>query len=407
MGRQRKLSVDRLDLDGKGVFLRADFNVPLADDVIIDDARIRSAIPTIKHCQEKGASIVLASHLGRPKGKRDPRYSLKPVAFRLEELLGQVVPLAPDCIGSVCERLAGPLGAGELLLLENLRFHKEEEANDPAFAQALARHADCYVNDAFSASRRKHASLVAITQFLQPAAAGLLMQRELAALERLIAHPKHPVVIILGGAKVSEKLGLVRQLVRKADRLLIGGGIAFTFLRALGHETGQSLVELDLVPAAKEILADAAARHVELLLPEDVIVSRYPGDHTSVRVNPVGGIGLAMMGLDIGPRTVERFRAALRDAGTVAWNGPMGMCEIPDFATGTTELAQAIADSPGLTVAGGGDTVAAIARAGVAERFGYLSMAGGAFLEYLEGRELPGVAALTDAEPASRGPEPR
>lgn len=403
MGRHPKLSVDQLDLEGKGVFLRADFNVPLVDDVIIDDARIRSTIPTIKYCQERGAGIVLASHLGRPKGKRDPRCSLKPVAFRLEELLGQAVPLAPDCIGSVCERLAGPLGTGELLLLENLRFHREEEANDPAFARALARLADCYVNDAFSASHRKHASLVAITQFLQPAAAGLLMQRELVALERLIAHPKHPVVIILGGAKVSEKLGLIQQLVQKADRLLIGGGMAFTFLRALGHETGQSLVELGLVPAAKEILADAAARHVELLLPEDVIVSTYPGDHTSVRVNPVGGIGLAMMGLDIGPRTVARFRAALRDAGTVAWNGPMGTCEVPDFATGTTELARAIADSPGLTVAGGGDTVAAIARAGVAERFGYLSMAGGAFLEYLEGRELFGVAALTDAETASKG----
>ena len=400
MGRQPKLSVDQLDLEGKGVFLRADFNVPLADDLITDDARIRAAIPTIKYCQEKGASVVLASHLGRPKGRPDPRCSLKPVAFRLEELLGETVPLAPDCVGTVCEKLAGSLGAGQLLLLENLRFHGEEEANDPAFAQALARLADCYVNDAFSASHRQHASLVALTRFLQPAAAGLLMQRELAALEPLVAHPKHPVVIILGGAKVSEKLGLIRQLVQKADRLLIGGGMAFTFLRALGYETGQSLVELKLVPAAKEILAEAAARQVEVLLPEDLIVSTYPGDRVSVRVNPVGGIGLAMMGLDIGPRTVARFREALRDAGTVVWSGPLGMCDIPEFAAGTVELAKAIADCPALTVAGGGETVAAIARAGLAERFGYLSMAGGAFLEYLEGRELPGVAALTDAEPA-------
>ena len=403
MSAEPRLSLEQVDLEGKRVFLRADFNVPLIDDTVVDDARLRSAIPTLRYCQARGASIVLASHLGRPKGRRDPGASLKPVAFRLEELLGEVVPLAPDCVGPVCERLAGSLRPGQLLLLENLRFHGEEEANDPSFARALARLADCYVNDAFSASHRKHASLVAITEFLQPAVAGLLMQRELAALERLTEDPKRPVVIVLGGARVSEKLGLIRELLRKAGRLLIGGGMAFTFLRALGYATGQSLVEPKLVQAAKEILAEASARHVEVLLPEDLVVSTYPGDQVSVRVNPVGGIGLAMMGLDIGPRTVARFREALQDAGTIVWNGPMGMCRIPTFAAGTTELAKAIADCPALTVAGGGDTVAAIVEAGVAEKFGYLSMAGSAFLEYLEGRELPGVAALADARPAGSG----
>ncbi|HTY77624.1 MAG TPA: phosphoglycerate kinase [Candidatus Bathyarchaeia archaeon] len=403
MGEESRLSLEQVDLEGKRVFLRADFNVPLAGDVILDDARLRAAIPTLRYCQGKGAGIVLASHLGRPEGRRDPTCSLKPVAFRLEELLGEVVPLAPDCVGPLCERLAGGLAPGQLLLLENLRFHEEEEANDARFAQSLARLADCYVNDAFSASHRQHASLVAITRFLQPAVAGLLMQRELAALERLTESPKRPVVIVLGGARVSEKLGLIRRLLQKADRLLIGGAMAFTFLRALGHVTGQSLVEQKLIPAAKEILAEAAARHVEVLLPEDLVVSTYPGDQVSVRVNPVGGIGLAMMGLDIGPRTLARFRAALQDAGTIVWNGPMGMCRIARFATGTREMAQAIAECRGLTVAGGGDTVAAIAKAGVAAKFGYLSMAGAAFLEYLEGRELPGVAALTEGKPVRSG----
>ena len=395
-----KVSLEHVDLEGKRVFLRADFNVPLAGDAILDDARLRAALPTIRYCQDKGACIVLAAHLGRPKGKRDPALSLKPVAFRLEELLGEVVPLAPDCVGPLCERLAGALWPGQLLLLENLRFREEEEANDPSFARALARLADCYVNDAFSASHRKHASLVAITQFLQPAAAGLLMQRELAALGRLTGDPKRPVVIVLGGARVSEKLGLIRQILQRADRLLIGGGMAFTFLRALGHVTGQSLVEPKLIPVAREILAEAAARRVEVLLPEDLVVSTYPGDQVSVRVNPVGGIGLAMMGLDIGPRTVVRFRKALQDAGTVVWNGPMGLCGIPAFAAGTTEMAKTIAECRAYTVAGGGDTVAAIAGAGLAAKFSYLSMAGAAFLEYMEGRELPGVAALTDARPA-------
>jgi len=391
-----KLSIVQLDLRDKRVFLRADFNVPLAGDTIADDARIRGALPTIHCCLTGGASVVLASHLGRPKGRPDPRYSLKPVAFRLEELLGRPVPLAPDCVGPVCETLARSLSPGQLLLLENLRFHKGEETNDPAFAQSLARLADCYVNDAFSASHRAHASLVGITRFLQPAATGLLMQRELLALAHATQRPTRPLVVILGGAKVSDKLGLIRRLVTKADRLLIGGAVAFTFLKALGHATGISVVDLALVPTAKTILAEAAARGTEVLLPEDVIVATHADDHTYVHACPVTSIPVATMGLDIGPATVARFCGALRGAGTVIWNGPMGMCERPPFANGTAELARAVAECGALTVAGGGDTVAAIDRAGLAGKLGYLSMAGGAFLEYLEGRELPGVAALTD-----------
>jgi phosphoglycerate kinase len=401
MATPTKRSLGRLDLQEKRVFLRVDFNVPLAGETIGDDARVRAVLPTLEHCLQSGASVVLASHLGRPKGTRDPRCSLKPVAFRLEELLGRGIPLAPDCVGPVCETLAQSLRPGGILLLENLRFHPGEEANDSSSARALARLADCYVNDAFSVSHRAHASVVAITRFLHPAAAGLLMQRELAALARVTEQPRRPVVIILGGAKISEKLGLIRQFVKKTDRLLIGGAMAFTFLKALGYETGFSLVDLKLVATAKEILAEAAARHVEILLPEDVIVATDPDDRTYLSTQPSREIPCATMGLDIGPATVARFRDAVRDAGTVLWNGPMGMCERPAFAIGTTELAKAVAESPGQTVAGGGETVAAIERAGVAAKFGHLSMGGGAFLEYLKGRELPGVAALTEVDPVN------
>lgn len=389
-----RLSVTQLDLRGRRVFLRADFNVPLTGDEIADDARIRAGIPTLEHCLTNGVSVVLASHLGRPVG-RDPRYSLKPVAFRLEELLERPVPLAPDCVGPLSEKLAAALEPGQCLLLENLRFHAQEAANDPGFARALASLADCYVNDAFSVSHRAHASVVGITRFLRPAAAGLLMQRELVALARVLDHPRRPLVLILGGAKVSDKLGLIRNLVPHVDRLLIGGAMAFTFLKALGCETGFSAVEVALVPMARKILEDAQARRMQVVLPEDVVAAMYPGDRHRIRTVPAERIPLALAGLDIGPATVIRFRDALRDAGTVVWNGPMGMVEQPAFASGTAELAKVVADCSGLTVAGGGDTVAAIHRAGVADRVGYLSPSGAAFLEALEGRELPGVAALS------------
>ena len=400
-----KLTIVQVDLRGRRVFLRADFNVPISGDEITDDTRIRAVVPTIECCLRNGASAVLASHLGRPQG-RDWRYSLKPVAFRLEELLGRPVPLAPDCVGPVCEKLAGSLQPGQCLLLENLRFHPEEEANDPAFAQALARLADCYVNDAFSVSHRTHASVVAITRFLRPAAAGLLMQRELVVLERILDRPRRPLVLILGGARMSDKLGIVRNLVSHVDRMLIGGAMAFTFLKALGRETGRSPVEWDLVPTAKLILADAAARGVEVLLPEDVVAAVHPGDRHWIRTVPADRIPVALAGLDIGPVTVTRFQHALPETGTVVWNGPMGVVEQAPFASGTEELAKAVARARGLTVAAGGDTVAAVRRAGVADKLGYLSLSGAAFLKALEGQPLPGVAALSDVNlrsvPAAR-----
>jgi phosphoglycerate kinase len=389
-----KLSITQLDLAGKRVFLRADLNVPLSGDEITDDARIRGAMPTLEHCLANGASVVLASHLGRPRG-RDPRYSLKPIAFRLEELLERPVPLVPDCVGSTAEKLAARLEPGHCLLLENLRFHAEEVANDPGFARALARLGHCYVNDAFSVSHRAHASVVGITRFLRPAAVGFLMQREMIALSRVLNPPRRPLVLILGGARVSDKLGIIRNLVPHVDRLLIGGAMAFTFLKALGGETGFSLVETQLVPMAKEILDQARVRKTEVVLPEDAVAAAYPGDRHRIVTVPAGHIPLALAGLDIGPATLVRFRQALRDAGTVVWNGPMGVVEQRPFASGTEELARAVADSTAFTVAAGGETVAAIRRAGVADRLGYLSPSGAAFLEALEGRELPGVAALS------------
>ncbi len=397
-----KLSVVQLDLRGRRVFLRADFNVPLEGDKIKDDSRIRAVLPTLEHCLQSGASVVLASHLARPEGRRDFRYSMKPVGCRLEELLDRPVPLAPDCTGPVCEKLAESLGPGQCLLLENLRFHKEEEANDPVFAQALARLGNCYVNDAFSVSHRRHASVCAITRFLQPAAAGLLMQRELLALAQLVGHPKRPLVLVLGGARASDKLGLIRNLLSRVDRLLVGGAMAFTFLKALGHETGQSLVEDELLTTAKQILAEASARKIDLLLPGDVVVATCPEDPASTRRCPADQIPIGMKGLDIGPATLRRFRQALQGAATVVWNGPVGMFEHPAFSAGTTELARMIADHQGLTIAAGTDTVAALRQAGVADRITYVSTAGVAFLAAIEGRELPGVAALTEARPARR-----
>lgn len=390
-----KLSIVQLDLRGRRVFLRADFNVPLAGGTVTDDTRIRAALPTLLHCLESGASVVLASHLGRPEG-RDPRFSLQPVAFRLEELLGRPVPLAPDCVGPVPGKLASTLGPGQCMLLENLRFHPEEAANDLKFAQALAQGADCYVNDAFSVSHRAHASVVGITRFVQPAVMGLLMQGELLTLARVLDRPRRPFVLILGGARASDKLGIIRNLVPMVDRLLIGGAMAFTFLKALGRETGFSSVEPKLVSVAAAILDDASARGVQVVLPEDVVAATHPEDCARMLTVPAHRMPVALAGLDIGPATLRRFREALRDAGTVVWNGPMGVVEQPPFATGTAELARIVADCGGLTVAGGGDTVAAIRKAGLADKLVYLSPSGAAFLEALEGRELPGVAALTD-----------
>ncbi len=392
-----KLTVDQIDLSGRRVFLRVDFNVPLEKGRITDDTRITAALPTIQHCLKVGASMVLASHLGRPKGKPDPKYSLGPVATRLEEILGQPVPLLSDCVGAEVEERARALQPGEVLMLENLRFHAEEEANDEGFARQLAALADVYVDDAFAAAHRAHASIEAITHHLRPAAAGLLMARELAALGRILAGAERPVWAILGGAKVSDKLALVESLLARVDGLLIGGGMAFTFLASLGHGVGRSLVELDRLDLARAVLERARRGAVTLRLPVDVVVAAGADDLTGLRTAAIREIPADLMGLDIGPATISQFSASLKGAKTVVWNGPMGVFEKEAFAAGTLGVAKAVSECGAFSVVGGGDTIAAIKRAGVASRIGYISTAGGAFLEFLEGRELPGVAALNDA----------
>ena len=391
-----KLTIAQLDLAKRRVFVRADLNAPLDHGTVTDDTRLRAVVPTIQYALKAGATVVLASHLGRPKGKVAPEFSLRPIAERLESLLDQHVELAPDCVGAATLERARALGPGQVLLLENLRFHAEEEANDDGFARSLATLAECYVNDAFAAAHRAHASIAAITRHLQPAAAGLLMQQELAALGRILESPDKPLVAILGGAKVSDKLTLVEHLLDRVDALLIGGGMAFTFLASLGHAVGRSLVEPDHLETARRTLDAARRRGVALVLPVDAIVAdgldSAQGRAVGIREIPAG-----QMGLDIGPRTVERFTKALTGARTIVWNGPMGVFERPSFAAGTLALARAVAGSPAFTVIGGGDTVAAVTQAAVAEQIGYISTAGGAFLEFLEGRKLPGVEALTDA----------
>ena len=392
-----KLSLGQADLGGKHVFLRVDFNVPLKDGQVGDDTRITAALPTVRHCLDAGAAVVIASHLGRPKGKPDPAFSLAPVAAHLAGLLGRPVPLAPDCVGPEVEAMAKALAPGEVLLLENLRFHPEEEANDDVFARGLAALADVYVNDAFAAAHRAHASIEAITRYLKPAVAGLLMSRELEALARIFERPQRPVQAVLGGAKVSDKLTLVEHLLDRVDGVLIGGGMAFTFLVALGHGVGRSLLEPDRVEAARAIMDRARARGVTIRLPVDVVVAAGLDSTEGIRTVPVREIPVDLMGLDIGPATVHQFATALKGAGTVVWNGPMGVFEKAPFAAGTVGVGRAVADCGGFSVIGGGDTIAAVQAAGVADRIGYISTAGGAFLEFLEGRELPGVAALTDA----------
>jgi phosphoglycerate kinase len=392
-----KLTVDRLDLSGRRVFLRVDFNVPLAGGGVTDDTRIAAALPTVQHCLKAGAAVVLASHLGRPKGKRDPRYSMAPVAARVEQMLGQPVPLAPDCVGAEVQAQVGALQPGHALMLENLRFHAEEEANDDAFARELAALGDVYVNDAFAAAHRAHASIEAITRHLRPAAAGLLMARELAALTRILGGAERPLWAILGGAKVSDKLALVENLLAHVDGLLIGGGMAFTFLASMGHSIGRSLVEPDRIEMARAVLAQARSRGIPVRLPVDAVVAAGADDPSGLRTVGIREIPAELAGLDIGPATVAQFKASLDGARTVVWNGPMGVFEKEAFAAGTLGVAKAVGECGAFTVVGGGDTIAAIQQAGVTSRIGYISTAGGAFLEFLEGRVLPGVAALDDA----------
>jgi len=397
-----KLSIRDLDLKGRRVFVRVDFNVPLKDGVIGDDTRIRSSLPTIQYALERGATVILASHLGRPKGKKNLQFSLRPVADRLAELLGRPVTFVDDCVGPDVEQTIDRVhqaagGSGAVILLENLRFHEEEEKNVPAFAAALASLADVYVDDAFGAAHRAHASVEAVTHALPQAAAGLLMEQELRYLGHAIESPERPFVAILGGAKVSDKLEVIENLLGKVNRLIIGGAMAYTFFKARGVAVGRSLVEDDKLDAARTLEADAAKRNVRLLLPVDHVVTDRIEAGAASEVLAVGDPRIGdRMGVDIGPATIAAYEAALADAKTVVWNGPMGVFEIPAFAAGTNAVARAVANVKGTTIVGGGDSIAAVRKAGIADRVTHISTGGGASLEFLGGRTLPGVAALTD-----------
>ena len=395
-----KQSLKTVSVARERVLVRVDFNVPLQGDKVGDDTRIRAALPTIRHLADKGNAVILMSHLGRPKGQVKPELTLKPVATRLQELLGRPVGFVEDCVGEVAETRTRSLQPGDVLLLENLRFHREETDNDQTFARALARHAErTYVNDAFGAAHRAHASTVGVTAFVDRAIAGYLMIRELEYLLPLMEHPGRPYAAVLGGAKVSGKLEVIESLLVRVDRLLIGGAMMFTFLKAKGLDVGRSLVEDELVETAGRIVSDAAARNIDLLLPEDCLAaSSIDGSDPGVVV-PVNAIPPDRMGVDVGPATIERFRKYLAPCKTVVWNGPMGVFEVDAYATGTMAMARTLAeltDRGATTVVGGGDSVAAAVKAGVADRLSHVSTGGGASLEFLEGKELPGVVALSE-----------
>ena len=395
-----KLTIDDLDLKGKTVLVRVDFNVPLDEQQnITDDFRIRAALPTIKKIIDERGRAVLCSHLGRPKGKRVESMSLKPVAIRLQELLGQEVKFASDCIGEEVQQMKAGLREGEVLLLENLRFHEGETKNDPEFARQLAQGCDLYVNDAFGTAHRAHASTVGVTQFIDQCAAGYLMQKELEYLGKAVENPERPFVTVLGGAKISGKIDVIKNLMNKADVLLLGGGMIFTFFKAQGKEIGKSLLEEDRIDMAREILQQAETSSCKLVLPRDVLVADKFDAEAKTQVVDVDHIPEDWLGVDIGPETIEEFKNILNEAKTVVWNGPMGVFEIPAFARGTEEIAQHLAvitEKGAITVVGGGDSAAAVKKFGLTGKLTHVSTGGGASLEFLEGKELPGVAALTD-----------
>ena len=399
-----KLSIRDLPLNGNRILTRVDFNVPLNNGLVMDDTRIRETLPTIEYALRHGARLILAAHLGRPKGKPNPRMSLKPVAERLRMMLdkelapGENVGFCPDCVGVEAEEMSGKLEKGQTLLLENLRFHAEEEANDEKFAKQLANLADYYVNDAFGTAHRAHASTVGITKFVQKSAAGLLMEKELEYLGRALHHPERPFIALLGGAKVSDKIGVIQNLLNKVDALIIGGGMAYTFLKAMNQQVGKSLVEEDKLELARHILQDAKTRKLKFLLPVDHIVAEKIDANAIVTTVDIShAIPANMMALDIGPKTIEAFADEISRARTIVWNGPMGVFEVAPFAKGTFKIAEAVAENAAaISIVGGGDSVAAVRAAGVADKIKHISTGGGASLEFLEGKKLPGVEALTE-----------
>ncbi len=389
-------SIKDLDLSGTRAFIRVDFNVPIKNGAITDDTRIRASLPTIKYALDKGATVILASHLGRPKGKPNPEFSLKPVASRLSELLGRPVEFAEDCIGPPAQAGIDRASKGsKVVLLENLRFHPEEEKNDPGFAKELASLADVYVNDAFGSAHRAHASTEGIVHHVKQAAAGLLMVAEVQYLGKILEHPDRPFIAVLGGAKVSDKLEVIQNLVPRVDALLIGGAMAYTFFKARGLPVGKSLVEDELLESAREVEQQAKGRNLRFELPSDHVVASKIEAGASTETLDVGDRKIGdRMGLDIGPKTIARYREIISGAKTVTWNGPMGVFEIDELAKGTIAIAKAVADVKGTTVIGGGDSIAAVAKAGVSDRITHISTGGGASLEFLGGRKLPGVVAL-------------
>ena len=395
-----KLTLDDLDLRGKRVFIRVDFNVPLKDGVVTDATRIWESIPTLRLVIQKGGRLVVASHLGRPKGGPDSKYSLLPVSKKLEELIGRPVRFSSDCVGPVPESKSKSLGEGDILLLENVRFHPEEEKNDEAFSKQLAALCDgVFICDAFGSAHRAHASVVGVTRFVKQAAAGLLMEKELAYLGKAVTNPARPFVAILGGAKVSDKIEVVENLMKIADAMLIGGGMAYTFLKSENHPIGKSLVEDDKLELARRLRTEAQGKKFPLLLPVDHIVGAEFKADTATQTVSVHDTPDGWMGLDIGPKTIETYRQKIASAQTIVWNGPMGVFEMPMFAKGTLEVARAVAaatDAGATSIVGGGDSVAAIHQCGLAEKISHISTGGGASLEFLGGRKLPGVEALTN-----------